>query len=473
MPFLLSNVARAAIDDRRWCETQTARFVLVSDLKPKRLQPIVDDLLRFHAVAERLVPQDTSMRLPPLTVFAFKSARLLRSTFNVQSVSGLSLASHDRFTLVYGPRYGKRSLSSMTAFHEYTHYIMRSRPLRQYPLWYSEGLASLLSTMEFPGKNTARVGIVPPIRLRNATRDYNLPLDQVVNRRHAMDPGGVDFLRVYERSWILIHYLMFSRQAGFPDYSEKIDQILARIDAGVPGSEAIETELEVRLEDLEQDLATYTLHRPTPGTVVEFANFDAVRSSRCLSKNEARILLASSIAGRNPELARELLEKALLAEPDNADVLVGLSRVDATNAAALAERALTLAPGNAGVLIRMAELSMQSCKGERPLDCQEIWLKAVGYYRAALQQAPERADAALALGSLHLLMGNSDRALPLLERALALSPWQTRIHLYLGQAAAAAGDVARARSHLNRAVNWHPDLSGRQRARSALNRLPG
>lgn len=56
----LSSVVQAAIDDRRWCETQTARFTLVSDLKPERLQPIADDLLRFHAVAELLVPQDTS-----------------------------------------------------------------------------------------------------------------------------------------------------------------------------------------------------------------------------------------------------------------------------------------------------------------------------------------------------------------------------------------------------------------------------
>ncbi|MEE8301455.1 MAG: hypothetical protein V3S24_03360, partial [Candidatus Tectomicrobia bacterium] len=84
MSLCLSSVVQAAIDDRRWCETQTARFTLVSDLKPERLQPIADDLLRFHAVAELLVPQDTSMQLPPLTIFAFKSARLLRRTFNVQ-----------------------------------------------------------------------------------------------------------------------------------------------------------------------------------------------------------------------------------------------------------------------------------------------------------------------------------------------------------------------------------------------------
>ena len=486
LPFCLSSVVQAAIDDRRWCEIQTARFTLVSDLKPKRLQPIADDLLRFHAVAETLVPQDASMRLPPLTVFAFKSASLLRSTFNVQSVSGLSLASHDRFTLVYGPRYGKRSLSSATAFHEYSHYLMLARPARQYPLWYVEGLASLLSTMEFPDLNTARVGLVLPRRLRAPThssmignkRRYdndNLPLDQIVNRRYAIGLGEVDYLRihVYARSWILIHYLMYGHQAGFPDYSEKIDRILARIDAGAPGSEVIEGELGVQLEDLEQDLAAYTLHRPTPSTIVEFAISDAVSSSRCLSKNEARILLANSTASRNPTLARKLLEKTLVSDPNNVDVLVGLSRVDAANAAALTERALSLAPENASALIRMAELSMQSCKAEQPLACQDIWHTAVDYYRAALQRVPERADAALGLGSLYLLLGDPDLALPLLEKALTLSPWQTQIHLYLGQAAAATGDVARARLHLNRAANWHPDLSGRQRARSALDRLPG
>jgi len=70
-------------------------------------------------------------------------------------------------------------------------------------------------------------------------------------------------------------------------------------------------------------------------------------------------------------------------------------------------------------------------------------------------------------------MGNPDVALPLLEKALTLSPWQTQIHLYLGRAAAATGNVVRARLHLSRAANWHPELSGRQRARSALDRLPG
>lgn len=486
MALCFPGVVQAAIDDRRWCEIQTARFTLVSDLKPKRLQPIADDLLRFHAVAETLVPQDTSMRLPPLTVFAFKSASLLRSTFKVQSVSGLSLASHDRFTLVYGPRYGKRSLSSATAFHEYSHYLMLARPARQYPLWYVEGLASLLSTMEFPELNTARVGIVLPRRLRAATsssmtgnrkryRNYNLPLDQIVNQRHAMEPGEVDYLRirVYARSWILIHYLMYGHQAGFPDYSEKIDRILARIDAGTSGSEAIESELGVQLDDLERDLASYTEHRPMPSSVVGFAISDAVRSNRCLSKNEVRILLANSTATRNPALARKLLEKTLVSDPNNADVLIGLSRVDATNAAALTERALLLAPENASVLIRMAELSMQNCKAGQAPACQDNWHTAVGYYRAALQRAPERADAALGLGRLYLLMGNPDVALPLLEKALTLSPWQTQIHLYLGRAAAATGNVVRARLHLSRAANWHPELSGRQRARSALDRLPG
>jgi len=265
---------------------------------------------------------------------------------------------------------------------------------------------------------------------------------------------------------------MYGHQAGFPNYATKIDRILASIDAGAKGSEAIERALGVSLEALEQDLIAYTLYRPTPTTVIEFTISDAQTSSRCLSKNEARILLANSTANRNPDLARKLLGKALLADPSNADVLVGLSRVDAINAAAYSARAMALAPENPSVLIRKAELSMQSCQAEQPLTCQAIWRTAAGYYRAALQRAPGRADATLALGSLYLLMGDADLALPLLEKALTLAPWQTQIHLYLGQAAAATGDVPRARLHLDRAANWHPELSGRQRARSVLNRLP-
>ena len=72
------------------------------------------------------------------------------------------------------------------------------------------------------------------------------------------------------------------------------------------------------------------------------------------------------------------------------------------------------------------------------------------------------------LGWIHYRLGQYDKAVPLLEKAVALAPPSPLLQLHLGKALVKSGDTARGKAYLQRAVDSKTELPRLDEARALL-----
>ena len=86
--------------------------------------------------------------------------------------------------------------------------------------------------------------------------------------------------------------------------------------------------------------------------------------------------------------------------------------------------------------------------------------QAITYFEDVLRISPDHVPALVWLGTLHADSGRADLAEPLLTKAVSLDPRSAAAHFELGKAALAAGDPARAVTHLEAALAADPGADG-------------
>lgn len=455
----------------RWCELQTAHFSLLSDMPPRRAIRLADALTRFKLAAEALVPPRQSPTPPPLGIVAFRRSRAFRAAFAVDNIAGFMRSGLERHVLAFGPQPATGDITQ-TAFHEYAHYLMRARQGMNYPMWYEEGFASLLSTMRFSNLSVT-IGDVPLDALLRLN-PHKINVRELVGQRHRQDWRQHNLTRLYAKAWLLVHMLELGEADGLPPYRERMPQALERMDAGVPAAEAIQTVLGADVEALEAQLRRYAAQRrlPTRRLAIEtlpLAGFE----QRCLTETEAALELGKAASHHHPAFARRLLQRVVAAKPDDADAWAALAEAHEDVAAArrAAAQALAIDPAHASANTRMAELTVAACKGSTADECLDVWAESARYYRRALRAQPAAVDAAYGLGVVYLHTGRAGNAVNYLRVAWRRVPWAARINYHLGEAYRLTGDAARARVHLTKALHWGPDAIARERAALALSLL--
>jgi tetratricopeptide (TPR) repeat protein len=158
-----------------------------------------------------------------------------------------------------------------------------------------------------------------------------------------------------------------------------------------------------------------------------------------------------SIAARNPLAARAELEELLQHEPDNTQARLLLSGVlldlhDLRAATAQLLAAAASPPDNPGIRARLARYLYTAGETVAARACLDP------------PQIEEGASASdlFDLGFVHQMMGDTDAALPLLERALDAGMDNADIHYFLGLAREFAGDVAAAQRHYETCLRKTP-----------------
>ena len=160
-----STIVGANVDDRNWCITYTDHFEMVSDLPRDRALELVVQLDQFRSAASALLPGGSQEAAPPIKLVAFKRARDFATVFNSTHVAGFTRPSLDQSLLASGPDPSGEHLSR-NIFHEYVHYLVRSRAAINLPIWYEEGFASYLSTLSIDPAGIVTVGRMPYAYLR-------------------------------------------------------------------------------------------------------------------------------------------------------------------------------------------------------------------------------------------------------------------------------------------------------------------
>ena len=466
-----STVVCANVDDRNWCITSTDHFEMVSDLPRERALELVVQLDRFRSAASALLPGGSRQAAPPIKLVAFKRARDFATVFNSTHVAGFTRPSLDQSLLASGPDPSGEHLNR-NVFHEYVHYLVRSRATLNLPIWYEEGFASYLSTLSIDPTGLVTVGRIPYAYLRGVLLLPGLSIPDVIRERFQLDPRRHDLSDVYGLAWAIVRFLHHGEDGNGERYASRLGEMLAAIDNGVSSEAAMEASLGLDPEGLKRRLRNYYDNNQLPVFQFRTETRDRLAFRRdCLEPLDARQHLAEVAAFHHPRFAVELYDSILAKEPDHVEALVGLSRiVSGHRASELARKAYRVDPTHAGAIVRMAEMEVRGCQSNSA-DCGAALAKAIGLYTEALASDSHRVAATYGLGILSLYVERPLDALEYLRDAYARAPWSPQIHYYLGEAYARSGERKRAVPHLRKTAFWHPDEPWRRRARQMLARL--
>lgn len=466
-----STVVCANVDDRDWCITYTDHFEMVSDLPRERALELVVQLDRFRSAASALLPGGSREAAPPIKLVAFQRARDFATVFNSTHVAGFTRPSLDQSLLASGPDPNGEHLNR-NIFHEYVHYLVRSRATLNLPIWYEEGFASYLSTLSIDPAGIVTVGRIPYAYLRGVLLLPGLSIPDVIAERFRLDPRRHDLSDVYGLAWAIVRFLHHAEDDNGERYASRLRDMLTAIDEGLSSEEAMESTLGLDTEGLKRRLRNYYDKDQLPVFQFRTETRDRMAFRRdCLDPVDTRKHLAEVAALHNPRFANQLYDSILAEKPDDVDALVGLSRiVSGSRSLELARRAYRIDPKHPAAIVRMAEIEVGACQANSA-DCGDALVNAIDLYTEALSSGRHRVAAAYGLGILSLYVERPVDALEYLRAAYARAPWSPQIHYYLGEAYVRSGDSKRAVPHLRKTAYWHPVESWRQRARQVLARL--
>ena len=338
--FFVPTGTQAGIEDRDWCLTSTAHFDLVSDLPQDEALALLGSLDRFRSAASSLLPGSIATDLPPLKLLVFARSRDFGTTFNSTVLAGFARSSLSQSLLASGPDREGHHLHR-NVFHEYTHYLLRSRAALNLPIWYEEGLASYLSTLSVDGTGLVVVGRVPYRYVRGAILAPGVSIMDVVGERFVLEVDHHEVSNVYGVAWALVRFLHHAEAPDGSRYADKLGAMLSAIDEGMSSIQAMRSIMGIDPAGLLLRLRKYYESDELP--VYRFRTETVERlafARRCLDGIEARYALAEAAAFRNWKFALDLYTQIIDSDPGHVGALVGLSKlVDAGQALEFAERA--------------------------------------------------------------------------------------------------------------------------------------
>jgi tetratricopeptide (TPR) repeat protein len=436
---------------------------VVSDLDEATLSDVLNTLNRFESVAAGYLPGVPATVEIPMQMLIFSSNRVFSGYFGSSKFAGFLQPSLTSSTVVISPNRGNHALMA-TALHEYSHYLLRNRLDVTLPLWFDEGLASLLATAEFDTAQ-AVVGRLPLKALRaleSERRGTRLSLKEVLTTDYLMDWPRRRIDEFYYWSLLLTHYLMLDdpeRRATLEQYLSERERPLVKY-------------LGTSYRGLERRLGRYLQGRVPTVSVPLPPQSPLVLSRRCLDPLARDLAISRAIVDRNPERVLELAAQHLPEHADDARLLVLQSRARAElgnhdEAMRLARQAQTVAPDDARALSNLADQTASRCLLRSDAECRERWKEASELYRQALQRDHKLFDAVFGLGLAYLHSGHAGEAVNYLKLAYSRAPWAVHVNFFLGESYRIIGDT-RATVYLENARSWAQSPLWRSLAETAL-----
>ena len=427
------------------------QFTLYSDLSQHDAEALIATTLWFARVAEHFVP--VKAKRPPLRIIVFRRHRTFDRVVNQRHFAAYAAPGIAHTTLVVGP--GRIDNPTRNLLHEYVHYQLRNQAFA-YPLWYEEGLASLLSATQFrrDGEEvSATVGQTLPAKLAN--HRGLLPTLAEVTAIQSIDGWPLDRITgFYRRSAETVQYLLYC-----PDVDEAAKHAVGRYLAIREPS--LFDAVGLAPEALTRAVRAHTRN---PRRAFDTLSFDTQRErvdGRVLSETERLKLWAETAQDHNPRYAERLYKRLAALEPDVASHLarwaLALAERDLDRAEEKLAQAQAIATEDPDVLLTRASLIVRRCPLDSTLACLDEWRgEVVASLRRVLAIDPDHFQAILMLGTTELYTGDPGAAVNYLRIAQARAPWSPRANYHLGECLRLLGNP-RGRAHLEQTLAWARD----------------
>lgn len=233
--LLLVLITQTAVcKEQAWQRYQSTYFIANSNASHKKTLTILKELELFRAAAVQVVNLHLPESAEKTAVLILKTKKEFRSLGYGRNVAAFAMYHNGQFLIVM-PAAGDLDWAKSVVRHEYSHVLLGYSKIR-FPQWYNEGLAELLSAVDFRDRDTTFTVGETPGRIKGTSGnsfDWNTLIADGFDR--SMNIKNVS--SAYLQSWLLTHYVMLGE-----DFSNtpKLHEYLRLTNAGQPSLLAFE-----------------------------------------------------------------------------------------------------------------------------------------------------------------------------------------------------------------------------------------
>lgn len=268
-----------------------------------------------------LLPAPANVAFPLLRVIRFRSETEYED-FRFRPNADAYYVGSEKQAYIVMPDTG--TVQMATTAHEYAHYFLHAAGWKL-PAWMDEGLAEFFSTVRITN-HRCMLGGTLPARMETLRYHKWLPLAQLLaltgTAPALQTREGAEIF--YAESWALVDLLISS-----PEYAPYFRNLVAILNAGTPGVQALTTLYEKSLDGIAADLRTRVQRRAI--TALSYPSISQAMPTADvseLSDAESRTLLADVLtAGGQLQRAESLYAAVEQESPNDPKALAALGTI--------------------------------------------------------------------------------------------------------------------------------------------------
>jgi hypothetical protein len=428
----------ASAREREFVELTTPGYVVVSDLSEAKTRRIALDVANFQAIIALFTnARDLTPRVPT-RIYALSARDWEEYAKPWRDAGGVFYDTAFANDMVLDAQsYGSEMYRIV--FHEYTHYAVSNNSTYEYPAWFEEGLAEVLSTVEFNNK-VVMIGKVPVDRWITIDQSAWLPLETVFAVKHSSPEYHSHRVTpaFYAQSWALLHYAIFEK----PLLMKGLNAYVRALTDGRSNEEAFSKTVGVDYGELDKELRAYAGRTRFKYLVIQRGGLSQVATldapARSLTADESALELADLVVrvGNDPLRVQDLYKSVLKKEPHNSRAISGMavvleSQKQGAQADQMLADALAFAPADPLLLETEANILLDRVRSNghgfdhaTPETVATV-KKIRELLRPVVAQEPLRLQAISTYGWTYTFGGGSDDdayAVALVEKALLQVP---------------------------------------------------
>ncbi len=475
MLVAMASAAPADILDSEWAGATSTGLSVIGPISQRQARELAVDLELFRQVVVVLTGVERDRAGIPTQVLAVEDDPQWSEIGLPGAAGGLFIPTWRGNLVALKDHDDPLHLAAVK--HAYVHFLIAKPARRDVPLWYEEGFADLLSTVQMKRDRVA-VGLVPDWVEKPLATGSWIPVRKLIDPGDLADATHDQNLMFRAQSWALVHYLMVGGEYK-DSFTSRLAAYMQGIADGTESTKAFEEAFEVDLAILDQALHRYVERKRLPALALpldRFSKAGEIRASRP-SKSEVALAIGRLRAALHEDAgARVMFERAIALDPANArahaaqGVLFASEQLRAEGQTEL-ERAAVLAPDDATIQLDLAAIwldraATQTDATRRAADVAT----ARSYLGTAWKLDQGLPETYASLGWSHVILRDDPaRAVELLEGAERSLASDVAIQLLLADAYLASGRDEDAVTKLRAvAKNPHASEPDAKRAREQL-----
>jgi tetratricopeptide (TPR) repeat protein len=482
--LLLTGGPAANAKERQWIELQSRSFLVISNEEQEQAIALLRDLELFRSVVLKITNTQVYEARVPTIIYLFRDRGSYAPFRPRRNVAGYIIATpHGNYVAIDG---GSKALETREIIHhEYIHFIVRNAGGFHYPIWYDEGFAEFLSTVEVDGDQVV-IGKIPTLRAKWLKNERSISFERVTNARSYDDFGSQSRSMFYAQSWLLAHYLLTGHLHNDrieKSRSPELIRYLELVNQGVESEEAVEQAFEGGAKALRKGVHKHQRRRSFQVLAMPVSSLPPVEKPavrRMASGEVSRYLgeLALQLGPKHVKQALGFFERAVQEAPADARALAGLGTVlpfqgRGVEAEETLARAVAMAPEDPRVHLALADhLAWRADRAHydvAPDGLRALREEAREHYLRCISLEPDLPAARFGLGATYRGQGGDlAPGIAALEKAHAQLRGDTRISLALATLYAEARASGKARLLLDEVMRWSQDEDEIEAARELL-----